>query len=141
MNELPDTLYVGVQNDSLYIIDKPPRPGPVDFTGAGAPGVTCIASMEGASREDGEIAERLVTCWNAFRGTPTEQIRHRGPRALLPLFNQVFSVLVLLWTAVVGQRDLENPNERIDDACRKANDVIVKVKEFASQTNRGDQEP
>ena len=48
-------LYVGAQNDGLFIIDKPPRPVPVDYITEGGD-TNVIAVMSGSGREDQKLA-------------------------------------------------------------------------------------
>lgn len=57
-------LYLGTQNDGLYIIDQPPSPAPCDYPNHDVGG-NVFAKICGASREDQAIAERMVAAYNA----------------------------------------------------------------------------
>ena len=44
--------YVGTQNDGIFIIDRPPRPAPVDFFTPGVSDATAIANVYHGPKAD-----------------------------------------------------------------------------------------
>lgn len=60
MGDFPK-LYVGTQNDALFIIDQPPRPAPVDCIVPGNPrGVNVIAKMCISGQEGDRLANVIA---------------------------------------------------------------------------------
>lgn len=55
-------LYVGTQNDIIYIIDQPPRPSHDDM--ADIPGVSIIAKMMASTPEAQRVAQAMVDAYN-----------------------------------------------------------------------------
>ena len=69
-------LYLGAQNDAVFIIDTPPRPAPMDYLTEGDPNTNVIAKILERGPDAGK---RLVAAHNALhsedgRSISTEQI-------------------------------------------------------------------
>lgn len=60
-------LYLATLNDGLFIIDQPPRPS--HDTKADVPDVNVIAKITGNSAGHQEVAERMVSAFNATLGS------------------------------------------------------------------------
>lgn len=56
-------LYIGTQNDGLFIIDAPPRPADGPIISEYGPNV--IAKFYENDRATGELAEKIVAAYNA----------------------------------------------------------------------------
>jgi len=56
--------YVAAMNDCIFIIDREPRPTPVDHVNPSLPVPSVVISMRSGSRETQEIAERIVEAHN-----------------------------------------------------------------------------
>lgn len=56
-------LYVATKNDGLFIIDQPPRMSNDDVTDI--PDVNVIAKITGNSAGHQEVAEKMVSAYNA----------------------------------------------------------------------------
>lgn len=67
-------LWVGAQNDALYLIDR--RPGNNDHPVHDAP-TNAIAKVYAAD----DVARRLAACWNACIGVPTSVLETAGSGA------------------------------------------------------------
>lgn len=63
-------LYVGTQNDIIYIIDQPPRPSHDDK--ADVPDISIIAKMLESTPAARRVAEEMVAAYN---DRPTPAIR------------------------------------------------------------------
>lgn len=98
MGDFPK-LYVGTQNDALFIIDQPPRPAPVDCIVPGNPrGVNVIAKMCISGQEGDRLAnviaaapdllQALKGCDKAFVSWQLGQIPGR-PDDILALIRDV----------------------------------------------------
>jgi hypothetical protein len=66
--------YIGTMNDGLFIINRPPRPAPVDYLTAGDPDLKVIASMgndklrtEAIVKAHNEVIEQLRELLTAYR--------------------------------------------------------------------------
>lgn len=64
MSDLPKRLYVGAQNDILYLVDEPPSPAGNDYPLATA-GSDPIAKFFASDRRTQQLAQALVDAYNA----------------------------------------------------------------------------
>lgn len=60
-------LYVGAQNDILYLVTQPPRPSTDDWLDADGPDSRAVAKMTSSDRAAQKLAEELVAGYNFDR--------------------------------------------------------------------------
>lgn len=76
--------YVGTMNDAVFIIDKPPRPAPVDDLTAGDQETNCIAALGAGTVETCRAAKAIVAAhneeWEAMRVALLD-CQYNGPAA------------------------------------------------------------
>lgn len=74
--------YVATMNDCVLIVDREPRPAPVDYVNQNLPEPSVVISMRSGSREAQEIAAQIVAAHNAplqRLTSPPAQIKHTSP--------------------------------------------------------------
>lgn len=57
--------YIAAMNDCVFIIDRQPRPAPVDYISPTLPMPNVVISMQSGSREAQEMAKQIVAAHNA----------------------------------------------------------------------------
>lgn len=65
MSANPAKWYVATMNDCIFIVNRKPRPAPVDHVNPNTPAPGVVISMRSGSREVQRIAEEITEAHNA----------------------------------------------------------------------------
>jgi hypothetical protein len=91
----PERLYVGAMNDGLFIINRPPRPAPVDYLTEGDPETEVVATVH---RQDLALAQKMAAAAALYVALETRLMA-------LPMIKHHMPVDHPVWQAILDARD------------------------------------